>query len=66
MLAALILHPLAQAGNVSATPGTFSGTIVFNAPVQPDSMTVDAAMLPIPSPRTPMPRRIKVQLRSRR
>ena len=39
MLAALILHPLAQAGNVSATPGTFSGTIVFNAPDQPDSTT---------------------------
>jgi hypothetical protein len=42
LLAAFALLPLAHAGTVSATPGTFNGTIVFNAPVQPDSMTIDA------------------------
>jgi hypothetical protein len=38
----LAISTLAQAGPVSATPGTFTGTIVFNAPVQPDAMTIDA------------------------
>ena len=32
----------APADTVSATPGYFTGTIVYNGPTQPDSVTIDA------------------------
>jgi hypothetical protein len=36
------IAPPAQPGTVSATPGSFSGTIVYNGPAAPDSVSIDA------------------------